>query len=153
MITTGTNLLSVLPERGREELLAIAREVSFPADTRLFKEGHRADHFWTVETGTVVLEMAVPGRRPAVVETLRSGDMVGWSWLTPPYTWHLGARTTSPVRALEFDSKQVRAMCEADPEMGRAVATRVAEIIGHRLHQARTRLLDLYGPYGSAHAE
>jgi CRP-like cAMP-binding protein len=92
----------------------------------------------------------VPGRRPATVETLRSGDLVGWSWLTPPYTWHMGARTRSPVRALEFDARMVRALCEENAELGWALACRVVEIIGHRLHQTRTRLLDLYGPYGSS---
>ncbi|EST39728.1 hypothetical protein N566_00320 [Streptomycetaceae bacterium MP113-05] len=148
MISTDSSLLSALSPDGRDRILTAAREVNFPAGERLFQEGSPTDRFWTVRTGTVTLDMAVPGRRPASVETLHPGDLVGWSWLIPPYTWHLGAEALSPVRALEFDAREVREMCEADPELGRAVAIRVAEIIGHRLQQARARLLDLYGPPG-----
>lgn len=151
MITTSTSLLEVLPEEGREKLLEIGHEVSYPAGERLFKEGQRADHFWILNSGTVTLDVRVPGRRAATVETLRSGDLVGWSWLTPPYTWHMGAQTRSPVRALEFDARLVRALCEENAELGWALACRVVEIIGYRLHQTRARLLDLYGPYGSSH--
>lgn len=149
MISTVNGLLKVLPPEGRDRMIAAAREVSFPAGARLFREGERADRFWIVRTGAVTLDMAVPGRRPVTVETLGPGDLVGWSWLIPPYTWHMGAEALSPVRALEFDAWQVREMCEADPVLGRAVAVRVAEMIGHRLQQARTRILDLHGPHSA----
>ncbi|PJE95316.1 hypothetical protein CUT44_23780 [Streptomyces carminius] len=149
MISAPTNLLSALPPEGRERLLELAREVAFPAGTRIFEEGRRADRFWVIRTGTVTLDLHVPGRRAAAVETLHPGDLLGWSWLFPPRTWHLGAETLSPVRAVEFDAARVRELCEADPVLGRAVFLRVAEIVGHRLQSARTRLLDLYGPYGS----
>jgi CRP-like cAMP-binding protein len=151
MITTSTSILEVLPAEGRRMLLELGREVSFPAGEQLFREGQRADHFWVLSSGTVTLDVRVPGRRPATVETLRSGDLVGWSWLTPPYTWHMGAQTRSPVRALEFDARAVRAMCEENAELGWVLACRVVEIIGHRLHQTRGRLLDLYGPHGTSH--
>ena len=148
-MTTTTTLLAVLPPEGRERLLELAREVSFPAGTRIFEEGRRADRFWIIRTGSVTLDLHVPGRRAAAVETLGPGDLLGWSWLFPPYSWHLGAEALSPVRAVEFDATVVRALCEADPVLGRALSRRVAEIIGHRLQAARTRLLDLYGPQGS----
>ncbi|WP_329184813.1 cyclic nucleotide-binding domain-containing protein [Actinacidiphila glaucinigra] len=150
MTTTTTGLLDALPPETRGRLLELARDVSFPARARIFEEGHRADRFWIIRTGSVALDLHVPGRQPAVVETLGPGDLLGCSWLFPPYSWHLGARTQSPVRADEFDATVVRALCEADPVFGRAVARRVAQIVAHRLQGARTRLLDLYGPLGSA---
>lgn len=149
MTTTHANLLSVLPPHYREQLLETTRDASFPAGARMFEEGAPADHFWVVRTGTVTLDMKVPGRRPVTVDTMYPGDLVGWSWLFPPYVWHLGAEAMSPVRALEFDAGRVRDMCEVDAELGRLVGCRVAEIIGHRLQQARTRLLDVYAPHGS----
>ncbi|MFH8346360.1 cyclic nucleotide-binding domain-containing protein [Streptomyces sp. NPDC018045] len=129
--------------------MARAREVSFPAATRIFEEDRKADRFWILRTGAVQLDMRVPGRRAAVVETLHPGDLLGWSWLFPPYTWHLGAETLSPVRAWEFDAEEVRALCHADPALGHALVLRYSAVIGDRLRCARTRLLDLYGPYGS----
>ncbi|WP_020122329.1 Crp/Fnr family transcriptional regulator [Streptomyces canus] len=150
MITTPTpSMLRALPAEHQQRLMRVAREVSFPQGTRLFEEGSRADRFWIIRTGTVELDMRVPGRRPAVIEALRHNELVGWSWLFAPHCWHLGAEATSPVRAYEFDATAVRLMCREDPAMGSAVAQWVGDVLAHRLHSARIRLLDLYAPYGS----
>ncbi|MEY9490933.1 CRP-like cAMP-binding protein [Streptomyces calvus] len=148
-MTSATTLTAALPATNRERLMRIAREVSFEAGTRLFEEGHRADRFWIIRTGTVTLDLHVPGRRAAVVESLGPGELVGWSWHFPPYLWQLGAEAMSPVRAWQFDAEAVRAMSAQDPEFGRAIATWVGRVVAHRLHAARIRLLDLYAPYGS----
>ena len=138
-----------LPPEHCEQLMRLAGEVSIPPGTRLFQEGARADRFWIIRTGTIALDMHVPGRQPAVIESLGHNELVGWSWLFAPYTWHLGAEAASPLRAYEFDATTVRTICQEDPAFGRTVARWVGDIVAHRLRAARTRLLDLYGPYGS----
>ncbi|MGW3956317.1 Crp/Fnr family transcriptional regulator [Streptomyces sp. NPDC004752] len=148
-MSSATTLNAALPAEHRERLMRIAREVSFEAGTRLFEEGRRADRLWIVRTGTVALDLHVPGRRAAVVESLGPGELVGWSWHFPPYLWQLGAEAASPVRAYEFDAGTVRSMCADDAEFGRAVAVWVGRVVAHRLHASRIRLLDLYAPYGS----
>ncbi|GAA0415296.1 cyclic nucleotide-binding domain-containing protein [Streptomyces luteireticuli] len=142
-------VFGALPEGRREALLALSREVSFPGGTRIFEEGGHADRFWILHTGTVALDLHVPGRRPAVIETVGAGELLGWSWLFAPRQWHLGAEATSPVRAWEFDVERVRELCAHDPELDHALLLYTAETIGRRLRAARTRLLDLYGPAGS----
>ncbi|MFJ9909591.1 cyclic nucleotide-binding domain-containing protein [Streptomyces sp. NPDC101152] len=144
-----TSLPRALPAEHRERLLKVAREVSIPEGTRLFHEGGHADRFWIIRTGTVELDMRVPGRRAAVIESLGHNDLVGWSWLFAPHTWHLGAEAATPVRAFEFDAVAVREMCQQDPAFGESVARWVGEVVAARLRAARTRLLDLYAPYGS----
>jgi CRP-like cAMP-binding protein len=129
--------------------MRIAREVSFPAGARIFEEGGHADRFWVIRTGTVVLDMHVPGRRAPAIETLGHGELVGWSWMFPPYVWQLGAVAQSCLRADQFDALAVRLMCEDDQALGAAVGQWVGRVLAHRLHSARTRLLDLYAPYGS----
>ncbi|MFE5917662.1 cyclic nucleotide-binding domain-containing protein [Streptomyces sp. NPDC056468] len=150
MITTPTpSMLRALPTEHRQRLMRVAREVTFSQGTRLFEEGGKADRFWIIRTGTVELDMRVPGRRPAVIETLRHNELVGWSWLFTSHVWHMGAEATTPVRAYEFDAEAVRLMCQDDPAMGHAVTQWVGDVLAHRLRSARTRLLDLYAPYGS----
>ncbi|MCN9242219.1 cyclic nucleotide-binding domain-containing protein [Streptomyces sp. RY43-2] len=144
-----TTMTAALPAEHRERLMRIAREVSFEAGSRLFEEGWRADRFWIVRTGTVALDLHVPGRRAAVIDTLGHDELVGWSWHFKPYVWQLGAEATSPVRAYEFDAVAVRELCAQNPEFGRAIALWVGAVVAHRLQAARTRLLDLYAPYGS----
>ncbi|WP_316746172.1 cyclic nucleotide-binding domain-containing protein [Streptomyces sp. MK7] len=148
-MTSTTTLATALPARHRERLMDLGREVFFDVGSRLFEEGRHADRFWIVETGTVALDLHVPGRRPAVIESVGHGELLGWSWHFPPYVWQLGAEAMSPVRAYEFDADAVRMLCAADPEFGRAVAVWVGKVVAHRLHSARVRLLDLYAPYGS----
>ncbi|MEU8655052.1 Crp/Fnr family transcriptional regulator [Streptomyces sp. NPDC048737] len=146
---TSITLAAGLPVQHREQLMRYAREVAFDVGARVFEEGRHADRFWIIRTGTVALDLRVPGRRAAVIESIGHGELVGWSWHFPPYVWQLGAEATSPVRAYEFDAEAVRAMCAEDPEFGRAVAQWVGRVVAHRLQSARVRLLDLYAPYGS----
>lgn len=148
-MTSAITMTTALAPAHREQLMGFAREVSYDAGARLFEEGRRADRFWVVRTGTVALDLHVPGRRPAVIETLGQGALVGWSWHYPPHVWHLGAEATSPVRAWEFDAEPVLALCAADAGFGRAVAVWVGQVVAERLHASRIRLLDLYAPYGS----
>ncbi|MEU3987611.1 cyclic nucleotide-binding domain-containing protein [Streptomyces platensis] len=143
------NMLGELPPDRRRQLTDIAVEVSLPRATRLFEEGRRADRFWIIRSGQVVLDQRVPGRRAAVVETLGRGELLGWAWMFPPYLWHLGAETVGPVDAVEFDARAVRELCESDPVLGRGMYRYVAKTVADRLHGTRTRLLDLYGPQGS----
>ncbi|MFE1312785.1 cyclic nucleotide-binding domain-containing protein [Streptomyces sp. NPDC058755] len=148
-MTSVTTMSAALPAEHRVRLMQLAREVSFAAGTRLFEEGRRADRFWIVRTGTVALDLRVPGRRPAVIESLEHGELVGWSWHFPPHLWQLGGEALTPVRAWEFDAKAVLELCAADPEFGRAIAVWVGLVVAQRLHASRVRLLDLYAPYGS----
>ncbi|WP_306322080.1 MULTISPECIES: cyclic nucleotide-binding domain-containing protein [unclassified Streptomyces] len=147
--TTTPRMAQALSPVHRAQLMGMARQANFAEGTRILDEGAHADHFWIIRTGTVALDMHVPGRRPAVIETLGFGELVGWSWLFEPYVWQLGAETMSLVRAFEFDATKVRALCENDAGFGREIEHWVGEVLAHRLLAARTRLLDLYAPHGS----
>lgn len=151
VITRG-GVLAALPADHLDELMVLAREVSFPVGTRIIDEGSRADRFWVIRSGSVALDIHVPGRRPAMVEEIGAGELLGWSWLLPPRHWHLGAETQSLVWVYEFDGGAVRALCRKEPELGMALAIEVADAIAQRLMASRTRLLDLYGPNGSGPA-
>ncbi|MDX3672270.1 Crp/Fnr family transcriptional regulator [Streptomyces europaeiscabiei] len=143
------SMLRTLTAEHRQRLMRQARDVSVPQGTRLFEEGGRADRFWIIRTGTVELDMRVPGRRAAVIERLGHNELVGWSWLFPPHAWQMGAEATTPVRAYEFNAVAVRSMCRDDPALGNDVSQWVGRVLAHRLRSARTRLLDLYAPYGA----
>ncbi|MFI8287539.1 cyclic nucleotide-binding domain-containing protein [Streptomyces sp. ms191] len=142
-------LAAALSAEQRDRLMACARPVDLPEGSRLFEEGGPAEHFWVLRTGTVTLDVPVPGERPAVVDTVNAGELLGWSWLFAPYRWHCGAEAMTRVRAYEFDAMTVRMMMDADPHLGSALGHLVAQMLAHRLDSARVRLLDLYAPHGS----
>jgi CRP-like cAMP-binding protein len=120
-----------------------ARFAVFNAGSRLFDEGADADRFWLIQTGRVALDLHAPGR-DVVIETLGDGDVLGWSWLFPPYRWHFGASAVTDTRAIEFDAGAVRAVCDADPVLGYALTQRFLGVMLDRLQATRIRLLDLY---------
>ncbi|WMX43858.1 Crp/Fnr family transcriptional regulator [Streptomyces roseicoloratus] len=148
-MSTAAPKVSTLPPEHRERLMAFAEDVYFESGHRLFEEQDRADRFWIVKTGAVTLDAKVPGRGSPVIETLRHGELVGLSWMFPPYLCQSGAEAMTPVRAYEFDGTAVRSMCRTDESFGYSVTYWVGRILAHRLQVTRVRLLDLYAPHGS----
>ncbi|AKZ53949.1 putative regulatory protein [Streptomyces ambofaciens ATCC 23877] len=147
-MTKAIKLLTALPQPQRGRLTALAREVSFPEDTRIFEAGGRADRFWVVRSGAVSLTQQVTSVQQVTVASLGAGDLLGWSWLFPPYEWDFGAEAFSPVRAYEFDAASVLALCEEDPQLGIVLVRSVAEILAHRLETTRGRLMEHYSLHG-----
>jgi CRP/FNR family transcriptional regulator, cyclic AMP receptor protein len=122
-----------------------ASTVRFQAGSYLFHEGDPADRLFLVRRGRVALELLVPGRGPLIVDTVQAGELLGVSWLFPPYRWQLDARAVKPVEALAADGAALRAACEQDPRFGYQLTQRIGAVMQHRLQSARVRLLDLYG--------
>jgi len=75
------------------------------------------------------------------VSLLGIGQLVGWSWLFPPFIWAFGAVAASRVETFEFDARTVRAWCASDPALGYEVTRRVAEVLTKRLKSTRSRLI------------
>jgi CRP/FNR family transcriptional regulator, cyclic AMP receptor protein len=132
-----------------EMIAGCATNVHFDEDAVLFREGDPADVFYLVRDGSIALETFVPARGAVTIETLGAGEVVGWSWLFPPYRWHFDARALMPVRATAFDGACLRDKCEADPALGFDLISRFARVMIERLQWTRLRLLDVYG-YGGA---
>ncbi|AVV48019.1 cyclic nucleotide-binding domain-containing protein [Streptomyces sp. ID05-04B] len=144
-MTRATKLLTALPPPQRQRLMTLAHEVSFPEDARIFEAGGTADRFWILRSGAVSLVQQVTSLRRVTVAGLGSGDLLGWSWLFPPYRWDFGAEAFSPVRAYEFEAQPVLKLCEEDPALGLTLVRIVAEILAHRLEMTRGKLMEQYG--------
>jgi len=120
----------------------------FAVHAQLFREGTPADRFFLIREGAVALEVDSPGRGPLIIETLHSGDVVGWSWLFEPYRWQFDARAQEPTRVVRFDGACLRGKCEADHELGYQLMRRFAASLIERLQATRMQLLDVYGHAG-----
>jgi len=134
-----------LEPRYLELLIGCAANIRFEPDSFLFRTGEEANQFFLLRDGRVMLEITAPGRAPLVVQTLGAGEILGWSWLIPPYHWMFDAVAVERTRAIALDGKCLRAKCEADHNLGYELLKRFAHILGDRLQAARLQLLDLYG--------
>ena len=135
---------------GALELIAgCGSNVHFQEGELVFRDGEEADTFYVLRHGSVALETFVPARGPVTIETLEAGEVLGWSWLFPPYRWQFDARALSPVRATSFDGACLRGKCENDPQLGYDLMSRFAQVVIARLQWTRMRLLDVYGYAGT----
>ena len=144
-ILAGVPLFEGLEPEQLELIAGCGSNVGFDEGDYLFREGDHADTFFLLRHGAVALELFTPPRGSLTIETLEAGEVVGWSWLFAPYSWHFDARAGSLVRATAFDGACLRTKCENDPALGYALMSRFARVMIGRLQMTRLRLLDVYG--------
>ena len=119
--------------------------VQFEQGALIFREGEQADAFYLLRHGSIAIEAYAPTSGPLVIETLETGDVLGWSWLFTPHRWHFDAHALTAVRATAFDGACLRGKCDADPQLGYELVSRFAQTLIERLQWTRLRLLDVYG--------
>jgi CRP-like cAMP-binding protein len=137
--------LADLPEKHLEFITGCAKNVRFPEGHTIFLEGDPANEFYVIREGLVSVELMVPNRGPTTVQTIAEADVLGWSWVSPPYRWHFSARTLQPTRALAFDGDCLRKKCEEDHDLGYELLRRFLSVVSSRLDATRLQLLDIYG--------
>jgi CRP/FNR family transcriptional regulator, cyclic AMP receptor protein len=134
-----------LEDRYVKLVVGCAKNVRFVEGDVIFREGDPADYFYFIREGLVAVELMIPQRGFTTVQTVGEGDVLGWSWLMPPYRWRFGARALQPTRALAFDGKCLRGKCEEDHDLGYELLKRFTFVVTERLEATRLQLLDLYG--------
>ena len=122
-----------------------ASNVRFDAGQYLFRESEEANSFYIIRQGKVAIETFIPERGSLIIDTLCDGEILGWSWLVPPYNWRFDAHAIELTRTIALDGKCLRTKCEADHRLGYELLKRFAHIIEQRLETTRIRLVDLYG--------
>jgi hypothetical protein len=75
-----------------------------------------------------------------VLQTIGANDVLGWSWLFPPYYWHFDARATKPTKAIFFYGTWLRENCERDHDFGYEMMKRMSAIVIQRMQAARKQL-------------
>ena len=127
--------------------LALLRDcaigVQFKQGQIILREGELANRFYLIESGKVVLESGEKSGDSLIVETIGAGDLLGWSWMFPPYVWNFTARATEPTDAVFFYGTILREYCEGDPSLGYELFKRMAPVMLRRLQAARQKMLSI----------
>jgi len=132
-----------LSKQQLELLSSNALAVEFPTGKMIFNEGLPANRFYIVLEGEVALESrsGKRGVRPDLIQTIKAGDVLGWSWLFPPYLWHFDARAVKPTKAIIFFATNLRELCERDHTLGYDLLKRVTKVVIKRLQSTRLGIL------------
>jgi CRP-like cAMP-binding protein len=121
---------------------AVARR--FNANQIILREGEFANGFYLVETGKVALESQTGFGESIPIQIADAGDLLGWSWMFPPYVWQFTARAIEPTMALFFYATILREYCEKDHSLGYELLKRISAVMVTRLQAAHDQMLSIY---------
>lgn len=122
-----------------DQLIELARERSYAADEPILQASREADQVVLLLSGHVALEIG--GK---VLQTLGPGEVLGVSWLEPPYRWKWDARAVEPSRAIVLDAAPLRQKLARDSAFAAHVYRAMTHALSQRLEAARLQMLDLY---------
>ena len=134
--------LEGLDEKYVSVLSSFAKMEKFQEGQAIFKEWEEAKYFYLITRGKVDIEAYVPGPEAFTVQSLESGDVLGWSWLFPPYRWHFSAIAKQPTDIISIDAPAFRSICDEDKEFGVKLYKRISYVIIKRLQATRLRRID-----------
>jgi CRP/FNR family cyclic AMP-dependent transcriptional regulator len=112
----------------------------FDRDELVFREGEPANRFYLICDGKIALEYRGDGESTSLAQFVSKDEVLGWSWLFPPYYWHFSARAVKPTDAISFYGTGLRQQCEEDPAFGYDLMKRLAAIVTRRLQFTRVQL-------------
>jgi CRP/FNR family transcriptional regulator, cyclic AMP receptor protein len=136
-----------IPSAFSELVSGCAKNIQFAAGQYLFHEGEPADWFYLLRPGRVALQVTAPGRGAVTFQTMAEGEIVGLSWLIPPYRWTYDAKAIEVTRAIAMDAKCLRQKCEADHDLGYEMMKRFMPVLIQRMQATRLQMLDVYGTH------
>ena len=132
-----------LSEDHLSALAGCAMQTHFPKNDFIFHQGDVANRFYLIEDGCVALEASQPGHGMIRIQTIGSGDALGWSWLFPPHIWRFSARTVEPTRAIFFYGTWLRAQFEQHPGLADELMKRMAQLVVERLQATQLQLVEI----------
>jgi CRP/FNR family transcriptional regulator, cyclic AMP receptor protein len=129
-------LLGEIEPEHLRKLLPLTQDKDYPAGEVIFQVGDNSLFLHLIVAGEVSLEDEA-GRH---VQTLRAGDAMGWSALTPAAKTHFQARALTRVLTVAFPGDQLRAACKRDPSMGYELMVHLLVVVTERLDVLRKKL-------------
>jgi CRP-like cAMP-binding protein len=126
-----------LSERHRIRLASGVRPLRAAPGEWLAREGEPAHAFYLIQSGQVAIGTHLGERGAMPIQTMGPGDLVGWSWLMPPYLWQFDARAEGVVEGLVFDATWLRDQCEQDHELGYHLFKQLLAVVSSRLAACR----------------
>ncbi|HVK57579.1 MAG TPA: cyclic nucleotide-binding domain-containing protein [Candidatus Kapabacteria bacterium] len=116
-----------------------AREVTFEPGQVILKEREYGDKFYLIRSGKVRLELGT-GKSTITIQLLKAGDILGCSWLNPPFEWHFTARALDRCELVELNAASLLIRAEEDSEFGYQLMKRLSIHMVQRLEALSNRL-------------
>jgi len=136
------------------KVLNCCEEAEFETGTKLFEQGEDAVYLWIVKEGQVDLRFEIAGSTSSEENTISSiseTGAFGWSSFVSPNKYRLsGYCAGKSCKLIKVEREGLKQLFETDPDIGYAVISNVATVVGTRFHEfqeeaARRRGQDILG--------
>lgn len=124
-------------------IVGCASNVVFKEGEDIMRENEPADKFYLIREGMAAIYIPLHEQHSITIQTLDGGEIIGWSWLMPPYRYRFSCRAINNVRAIALDAKCLREKCEKDHDLGYELLKRLAGVFTQRLEAARQQIISL----------
>jgi CRP/FNR family cyclic AMP-dependent transcriptional regulator len=127
-----------------------AKERVFEPGAAIIRPGEPANELHLIEQGRIAVEAHSSKGGDVCIQTIGSGDVLGWSWLFAPFSWHLQAKAVERTKTIALDGGHLLVRSESDHELGYEIMRRVTAIVIERLQATRKRLVKVMAQQGTA---
>lgn len=120
-------------------VLTNAKQVEFAEGEMILKEGDPASQFFLIESGRIRIETGTENGKS--VQTVGPGEVLGWSWMFPPFAWHFSAYAMEPTKCALLDGGHLLVTAEENPKFGFDLMRRISQVLVERLQATRKKML------------
>ncbi len=127
-----------------EQIAKLAQTCDFNANDVLFREEQTAEYIYLVVSGKLSLELSPSTAYRKQLVSVGPGEMLGWSSLVENPRFAATAVVVEPTRLVRIDGRQLRTLCDGDPQFGYEFLHRVMRALADRLRSTWAQLSHLY---------
>ena len=131
-----------------EKMLPLIQSREYKEREIVFMEGDRADYFYMLKRGKVLLEVEISSTVIMSLGSVKSGNCFGWSALTPTDAVHQSnALCTEPSEILVIPGNEFLQILDRDPEVGFKVMKNIFAVFKRRLERRTSQLINVIRQY------
>lgn len=113
----------------------------FSNDVKIFKEGEKAEFFFMLMKGKIVLEMQISEKINVSLGSIKTGGSFGWSAILRDPAYTSDAVCVEPCEIMAIPGEKFRELMERDQEMRYGVMKIVVSILKRRLERRTDQFL------------
>jgi CRP-like cAMP-binding protein len=115
-----------------------------PPETVIFSQGDKATHLYLILRGKVAIQYKPYDGPPITLTRLGEGDGFGWSAVigNPSYTSEIVVQEN--LEAIRIGGEDLRRLCLSNPETGRIILDRLAQVVSSRWKDARSQVNSIF---------
>lgn len=125
-------------------LVSLGKFKTYKPGECIFYEGVTSHDVYLLADGDVALETSLPGHDPIRIQTVESGELLGWSPILGLGYMTATARVLTPCTVLALSAADILALSETDPKFVLEFMRRTALTLARRLNATRLGLLEVY---------